>query len=87
MTPREKVKNLCDQMAQVKPSQMIADLVHHDVEELLKINKVAPHQIGAVLYKLGNLMLIYNPALETDIKYLTDLRQALLDWIADIYSS
>lgn len=80
---RQAVKDLCDKLMQVKPSQIVIDLVQEQIEEAVENDSTTPDEVGALCYYADILLIVYNPAFEDDIEYLQELRDALDDWSDD----
>lgn len=80
---KQKVKDLCDKLFQVKPHQIVTDLVQDDIEEIVESDTTTPDDINALCYQCDLLLNIYNPAFEDDIEYLDELKAALEDWAGD----
>ena len=80
---KQKVKDLCDDLMKVKPSQIIIDLVQDDIEEALADEDVTPDDINALSYQCDILLQVYNPELDDDILYLEALGEALSKWGED----
>lgn len=80
---RQQVKDLCDQLMQRHPEQILIDLVQDKIEELVTEDDVTPDDIGAMAYECSILLDIYNPGFEGDVKYLIELKTALNNWEAD----
>lgn len=80
---KQKVADLCDRLMHVNPSQIIIDLVQEDIEEIVNASEVTPDDIGAIAYRCGILLEIYNPDLIGDVNYLTGLLAAIDDWQND----
>jgi len=80
---RQKVKDLCDQLMEFKPKQIVIDLVQDDIEELVESDDATPDQIGAMAYQCGILLDVYDWRFATDIGYLKFLKAALDEWEKD----
>lgn len=80
---KKRVKDICDQLFHVKPSQIVIDLVQDEIEELLTEDDVTPDQIGAEIYGINNLLAVYNPEFGDDINYLSLLCNTLNVWHKD----
>lgn len=75
-----KVKNLCEEIYKFGFSQIVIDIVQDNVEELVEQENITPDEIGAQAYELSILIDVYNPALEKDLTFLTDLMKAIREW-------
>jgi hypothetical protein len=80
MNCRNKLKETCNRLWSVHPSQIIIDLVQDDIEEILYSDDATPDQINALSYRCDYLLEVYNPALKKDIEYLNELSMHLDEW-------
>lgn len=80
---RLKVKDLCDQLMQRHPMQIVIDLIQDEIEEIVHADEVTPDEIGAASYYCSILKDVYNPELKSDIDYLVALEMALTLWCDD----
>lgn len=67
---KQKVKDLCDQLMQIRPMQILIDLVQDEIEDILNSDSVTPDDIGAAEYQCSILRDVYNPSYIEDINYL-----------------
>jgi len=80
---KQKVRDLCDQVVNVNPSQIIIDMVQDEIEELVESKETTPDEIGAQVYKARCLIDVYNPSFKNDIWYLSELISWLEAWNND----
>jgi len=80
---KQKVKDICDRLMEVKPAQILIDFIQDDVEDLLTEEDVTPDDIGSVSYHSAVLLDVYNPVYLKDIIYLTEIEAALCEWLRD----
>lgn len=80
---KQKVKDLCDKLMQVRPNQILIDFVQDDIEEAIEDDETTPDQIGALCYECENLLTVYNPTFTADVSYLIAIHEALDAWCSD----
>lgn len=80
---KQKVKDLCDRLMQVKPHQILIDMVQDNIEEILTDDKCTPDDVTATSYQCDILLEIYDLDYKSDVEYLTQLRDALTEWGRD----